>query len=578
MAGLADATGLGLAPWRENLLLRELEATMRTLAARVLSYGNTQALLEAREGIGALIETLSEDTSSEVLSRRAIEALATLFRASDGHPPAAFARLAVNALEDALTVAYGEMAGAGEPAVVTHGAAALPGRIREVVVEVGPTIGLGDELLFAAALAERGEAAPGVSLRVSSRRPALWSWSDRAGPLPAPPPLGGIDHLVSLTPAERRRAAYLRLDFLDGPPGSPAYIGPTDVAYGGSWAMGRARGQIERPREDLRHVFRYPESLPECRWLEARWAAGRLMPPGAGGAGDAGGGGGAGMTAGTRVGVGDAGGGAAPARLVLQVLTAKPSLMFPPGFYVRTIEEMRGRYGAAIEVRLLPAPSTADAPIVATAAHALVAAFGTASVEVAEPMSLEEVIGTVRGADLVLGPDSFTTHVADLYRVPQVVIAHHEHRAWATPFRPRVDVHQSRSGVVALSDQAATAGASLLAARRGPLTDEQSRAAGEWRTRMGGVDGWVRGCLHGERTTDADGDAFSRAAAVQVLLAGNPSLRTEALRLGEHLPPARLDPGRYDDREEAAHALVRWYHRLTTTKLSGVLLACHAER
>ena len=560
-SALAANRTLDIAPWREHLVLRELAATMATLSSRVLSYGNREALLEAGSDMQVLLDQLAAPGGGgAIISSQAVESLRSLLGSMRGASPAAFARVALTPVEDALAVAYVEMRGDGERGVVSYGQRRLPLRSADrILIEVGPTIGLGDELLFACAVAERAASAPYVGVLASTRRHQLWSLHSGFSKIALPPPLGVVDELARLAPDARRRTAVARLDFLPGPTGSPAYVGPGDVAYGGYWTMGPAEGQFVEPRAGVRHVWRYPGSLPQCRWFEARWAAGRIVP-------------------GSR----PAGPSAEPARhsvdrprVVLQVLTAKPSLMFPPRFYVRVLDALRRSFDDDFVVEVLPAPSAADSAAVANAVACLRAALGEDRVEACPATGLEGVVAAVRAADLLIGPDSFTTHVADLLRVPQVVIAHHEHAAWITPFRPRITVHPSRAGVDALVDSVGGFAAALLHATRGMDRAELSDVAAEWVTRLGTVDGWVRDFLHEPGTVEAE-LPLPDMSAVGRLVAASPLLRTKSLELGERSPATRVDLSAYEHPDEAAAAVVRWHHRMTTTKLSGLLLASHA--
>jgi hypothetical protein len=563
-SGAAPSEELDLTPWREHLVLRELVATMATLTSRVLSYGNREALREAGSAMEDLLSLLAQPGGcGSLISLPAVETLLVLLKALQDVTPATFAKLALSSVDESLAVAYADMKSESERVEMAYGGRHLPHRsVEEVLVEVGPTIGLGDELLFASAIAERVASAPHVKITASSRRRDLWNIHRGFSTIAARPPLGLTADLVGRSSAERRRTGVVRLDFLPATSGAPPYVGPSDVAYGGTWTMGKGQGEFVEPREAVHHVWRYPDALPPCRWLESRWAAGRIVP-------------------GSQLDVEPLEPvrrvrGRAP-RVVLQVLTAKPSLMFPPRFYVRALEPLCQELGGDVHIRLLPAPSDADSTAVANASAALAGAFGAGSVEIVPCDGLDAVIAEIRQADLLIGPDSFPTHVADLFRVPQVVIGHHEHVPWITPLRPRITLHPSRAGVDALVGSVGSAAWALLEATTGRLDAAARLGSHDWSTQLGALDGWVRSFLHDPRSVEPGSAPVAAVGALGPRLASEPWARMSAIRVSERVPATRLDISRYEHDEDAGAAVVRWYHRLATTKLSGLLVASHVD-
>ncbi len=296
----------------------------------------------------------------------------------------------------------------------------IPDSIEELVIAVGATIGVGDELLLAQAINERARSVNGVKLKVSSRQSSMWQ---RVGDVCEPiedPPRGAIDYLDSLTEAERAKTGFLYLDFLESDPSSQPYVGPSGLAFAARWYMGSYYGDVSSLTDLKRYFLRYPEGLPESRWLECLWLTGQIFPT---------------INKPTeqqttkRAGNGRR-------RLALQVLTAKQELMLPPDFYAAVFHQLEERLPDAVDIAIMMAPSPRSREIGRQIGNRLAQVIGNKRVIITEDLRIVQVIDFLGESDLLFGPDTFTNHAAALLNLPQVVMVRPEHLPWITPGMP----------------------------------------------------------------------------------------------------------------------------------------------
>src|SRR5690606_31459563 len=90
-------------------------------------------------------------------------------------------------------------------------------QLLQLVVSVGPTIGLGDEFILARSLLERA-ADVGAQIHVETRRFDLWNCLQ--GPVMplGPPPFAGPRFINAMPPDVAARTGYIFADFLGSDP------------------------------------------------------------------------------------------------------------------------------------------------------------------------------------------------------------------------------------------------------------------------------------------------------------------------------------------------------------------------
>ncbi|MBD2896929.1 hypothetical protein amrb99_58810 [Actinomadura sp. RB99] len=552
---MTTAEDLSPVRWSEYVRVRELHGILHSLANRPLSAGNQSAVRSAQKKIGALLAELAAESSADSLMQpEVLSVLMPVLGAAGGDMPMTAARSVVGSVGAALR---GSFPVAPEP--ICHVARLDPASVRRLVVQMGPTIGLGDELLLARALAERA-AATGVSVEVASERPGLWTWYEGARPVEDSGCVAALRRVAELPAAERARTAYLHIDF-DAAPGEAVYIGPPGLAFAGHWSMQGARGRLLDPSDQITYSLRYPDGLPESRWLESRWMAGRVLP---GGAGDR---------------PVTAPGGAWRAarmprrgRVVLQVLTSKPSLMLPAQLYAKIVARLAATTNAVTEVRLLSAPDQVGRDVVARAADAIRDGSPVQAVTVEAGTDLAHTFASVRDAEVFLGPDTFTAHVAALAGVPQVSMSLPEHAAWRSVAAPTVTVPL-------VGDQGTTArrvvqaASAMLSTSRTEALDHQ---AATWAERIARIDDAVCRYLHDEDPGGLQPLAEEIKPAHDTVTVLTRATPTDAAWLTDDLPampPPAAESAHYHRPADLANAMVRWYRGIAASNLSGLLLA-----
>ena len=536
-----------IGPWGELALTREMYGILQSLDSRPFSKGHDGAVHQAKKQLKALGAELSRLPRGMLTESRAT-ILRLFIDSLDDLPPEVVARTLVSSLHQVLA--------AGEDGDQPCTYAGPPPRVEldQVVVAVGPTIGLGDEFLIARALAERAGDLGGTKLLVSSNNLDLWKClAATVGELP-PPPFGGYTYLDSLPADTRARTGYLYFDFLISDPSPEPYGGPAGIGYAGRWYMGNQQSEFVHPPAGMRYRYRYPDGLPACRWLESRWIASRVLPgdtdrsdPGA-------------WPAPPAAPTGD--------RVVLQALTAKPELIFPPEFY-RQVFATVATERPELTVELIPSPTAGGQAIAGEIADAVASVLPPRRVLLPEPMTLHGVHQRLREASVLFGPDTFSAHLAADLGVPQVTVSVAPHRAWVTLGAPCLGVPAELPQRALAAACAARIVAVLAARRAGP---ELAGAATGLRRGLAAVDRLVKAYLHQGRVPDpaelvdrvVDTTVrYGRAAAALAPLPG----------FAPGGPAARFDPGVYREPEDAARALVRWYHQVGLSDVVGLATA-----
>jgi hypothetical protein len=536
--------------WVEYGICREIFGIVQHVASRPLSKGHDGALHNARFQLRDACQQLDQIDRS-ILSPTLFALIRTLVQQPEQIPLEVIARTLVGSLGSLLSQNVDP--GTECPCCFVDPPGDLS--LERLVVAVGPTIGLGDEVLAARALVERVRAFTGMSIHVSTHHFDLWkSLQGPVCPLP-PPPLGAFGYLDSLSPAERQRTAFLYADFLNTDLSPYPYSGPSGIAYGGRWSMGAEECDFVDLTKNLRHCSRYPDGLPACRWLEARWMAGRVLP---------------GRSVATPPLKSPSAERRRPRkRIIVQTLTAKPRLTFPPEFYrrifLRVIESIPD-----LELEIIPNPTSKGQALVMELLDALKDVVPSAVIPAPGATSLSEVFERLAGSDLLFGPDTFTSHWAAVLGLPQVTVSLPEHAAWRTIESPCLSVVADRPQAE-LVDPCARRIVALL--QIDELLDEPRFVSGS-------LD-WRRSVTQLERTVEQylQSGLFDQSQTVTELirhvehlyltLAPEIGRRT---KIGTTPAPLRsLDLAVFNDLEDRARVLARWYHAVQLTETAAIL-------
>ena len=427
--------------------------------------------------------------------------------------------------------------------------------LERLVVAMGPTIGLGDEVLAARALVERAQAVTGVSIHVSTHNFDLWKClQGPVSPLPAPP-LGAFHYLDSLSPAERKRTGFVFVDFLITDVSPDPYFGPPGIAYGGRWSMGAADCDFLDLTRNLRHRSRYPDGLPASRWLEARWMAGRVLH---------------GNPAAERGLEPRSAGPRGPRRrVVLQALTAKPRLTFPNEFYCDIFSRVV-RAVPDFELQMIPNPTQQGQALVLELMDSLADVVPSVAIPAPEVNSLSGVFQRLAQSDLLFGPDTLTSHLAALMGLPQVTISLPEHQAWRTIESPCLSVVADRPKEE-LIDACARGIVAFL--KIDDLRDEARIASGsrDWRESIERVEHMVAHYLHSGSFHQPPGAAELIGHIQQLYGQIAPEIGRWTGNEAAQAPLASLDLSVFDHFEDRARALVRWYRAVQLTETAAIL-------
>lgn len=531
------------------LLCREAYGILQGLAMRPLSEGDDGALLSALVALRTIEEKLADIGTGD----HQLTALRFFIGQIDRLPPTMIARTLVRSLESRLLSITGS--DVEFPQAFTS-PAVTPRSLEKLVVQVGPTIGVGDETLLARAWLERAQHM-GVRLAVCTRRPDLWvGLEGEVGVLP-PPPFGAIQHLSACTQSELNDIGYLFADFLrsDPCPSSLAAVGQVRMA--GRWFMGAMEGDLTDVPAEMRYVLHYPQHLPACRWLECRWAAAQFLPR-------------------------SQGAGILKSRmwreptprsdfLLLQTLTSKPELMLPSAFYRDVFMRAYGVLGRSFKIEVLPAPTHKGQAIVVETVSALQRTIGKEWVHHPPSMRLDEIYGRVASSALLFGIDTFSSHFAAQAGTPQITIHLPEHTPWLSVGAPCFSITNTpdRRHLMTQCAYRLAATLNLIFSQTGRNIADAGVA---WRALMRTIDHSVLGIIQGNPPPVEYLQEQVVAAQRLYLEHATEVGRVMGLAWPARLPAfCRFNALVYDNEIEAGAAVARWYQAIAISEVSAAL-------
>lgn len=535
---------------------RDAYGHLQSLAMRPRSEGNAAAIDHAVASIRQILEVL-QASPDPIIPADVVQLSRRLFTTRSRMRPEMAARTLLSTFEWALRALPDPNEGL-PLSFAPVGDRAPP--ISEAVVQVGPTIGVGDELLIARALSERVAELGGIPLRVSSSRPDLWQCLAVAPDVLGPPPFGAVRHIEHLNQERARTSASLFVDFLRSDPcvGLPA----AECAISARWFMGTAEADYVCRALGQQGRLEPPRGLPKSRWLESRWFAGHLLP-------------GARRSPGSTLWANVVQRRAAtdPFRIVLQTLTTKPQLLYPASFYASILADLRRQLDVPVRVDIVPCPRSGVHPLVDAVTRAVRRAIGEENVRTHSAMSLTAVAELVHQADVVFGPDTFSSHLAALLGVPQVSFLLPQHVPWLTlgaaafavPARP---LAEGMEGLAAHWLRVVA----LVSANSDP---NLAQVASEWRSLLRRVDAGITAFLRSDDPAFANGltPEIQRVNAIYKEHRAS-VLGDLGLEVGQaSLQLAAFEPAFYVDARDRALSIARWYHAMGISELSSIFAA-----
>ena len=288
--------------------------------------------------------------------------------------------------------------------------------LERIVVSVGPTIGLGDELILAKALIEKASHS-NIPIHVETRRFALWNYHKYQVDFVGIPPSGVFAYLAKLDDESLLKTGYLYVDFLTSDPTPVPRFKLDSLAFSGRWIFGNATAKITDPRIKTIHTFEYPRKMPLSRTMQCDWVAGRILTEAKPSATDI-------STAENKTPH------SGKKCLLLQVLTSKPELILSPEFYQTCFSEIETLLDNDFYVKVIAGPTASARKINQSVCDALAEVIQIERVELCRTESLDRVVTMVAEADLLVGPDTFTSHLAAHFNIPQITFFLPHHHAW----------------------------------------------------------------------------------------------------------------------------------------------------
>jgi len=544
--------------YSEFFISLELYGHLLSLATRPLSEGNDIAVKEAKNAINACIDQLSLGDYL-IISDKQIEMIKNLLAISDVIPLQNIARTVISSLHQILKFQKQE---SSHWPVLYKTNFKKNDNLQKIVISIGPTIGLGDEFILAKALTRRAKQC-NISIHVETRRFELWNCFDCHVQYIGKPPTATFDYLNSLSSEELRKTGYIYADFLTSDPTDiPLYM-PEHLAFSGRWIFGNASGIFVDPRIKRVFSFRYPQDMPLSRKMQCDWMAGKFcinVYPEA-----------SKSTSGNLNVVINHG---KEKNILLQVLTSKPQLIFNSDFYLQCFNDLQNLTGKKFIVTVLAGPTERSRKITNSVYNTLRTSLPTSRVVKLQPANLSGVLETVKNADLLFGPDTFTSHIAAMFGVPQVTIHLPEHHAWINS--------ASQGFFLSLNGQkqdlaaAAVRRIAFLLGRYQRLSDSPMfELSQSWKRNFRQLGTIIRQYMYGISTVDPN--EISRVVMqISLILKRSEWIMEKSLGIKhsyieEQYSKLNLDVHFSKEESGSIQKIACWYHNLGSTDLSGVL-------
>jgi hypothetical protein len=529
----------------ELLLGRELYGHLLTLAWRPMSTGNDVAVSKGWELVRLLLSRIRK-VKGVIFTDTRLELIESILDEDGALSGEDGARIVVSALAKLVSVPF------TRNYTDLYDEEWWPAQdLDRVIVSVGPTIGIGDELLMARALV--GKLAPaGVTLEVESERADLWTMLEPRILSLGAPPLGAHLRIIKLAHEARARTMVLRADFLPSDPSPRPWYMPPGLAVTAGWTFGNCTATAVDSINCCVRNIQYPPGLPESRVLESQWVVTRLLQ-------------GVGSTS-------EKSPVAAPCKrpprgskpsVFFHVLTSKPELMLDPEFYAGVFSSLRSRLGWLPDITLLGGPTPSTLAICDSVANAVSATVPGINLKITRSLEFSGIRQELERASLSFGPDTFTGHVAAMKHIPQVTLQLTQHHAWINPGTPSfiVPLLSDSREVISMATELLVF---VLQAANGELSPRWSEWGAEWRSYMAVINKFVEMETREKpvESTLEVGNALDRLHSLAKATPEPLIERTNQL-------PSRVELSRYASPFDAWRAVVRWYIKMATSNASA---------
>lgn len=534
-------------------MCRELFGFLLTLATRPFSDGNDIALLENKRVTNTLVSKL-EKSPRRLLSDRHLRLIRSILNLADTIPIQSVAGTITGALSDLLSGLSADYLG-----LSVQYNEKLPSikEINRIVISIGPTIGVGDEILIAKALVERIQA-DDIAVYVETRRFGIWEWQHKRFTFIGEPPLSCIEYIDSLSSDSRRKTGYIYADFLKSDPTQAPFVVPKDIAFSGRWIFGNASGVAVYPDKKAAYEFKYPDTMPLNRNIECSWIVSKFIPcmDTNGFCSE--------YTPPVRTYVRDK-------SVLVQVLTSKPRLILPGSFYKKCFEEVLRLTTKDMRIKVLAGPTDQSKKITSSIYKSLLEIMPSSRLMFLEISNLAGIIDELDNASLLFGPDTFTGHSAAIKGLPQVTIHLPEHWPWLNSLTPSFYIPLQQD-----MDKVAEIAAKRIAfilekfPFKGDVINEISETASEWRVLFRQINTFIKKYIYGSNTLDLRevNDLIKRICGI----AENVHSRIETAEfINPHNYQSLLNFSLINqDYDTAMSTLIDWYHSLGSSDLSGI--------
>lgn len=383
-----------------------------SLSTRPMSEGNDIAIKDAVDEIQSCANHICKQ-GNNLIPVPIIEIIRNMLEMSDMIPVRNLAQVVTGSVSKILLGLDSECS--AWPVAPPHGYAPQKD-LERIVVSVGPTIGLGDELILAKALIEKA-GSNNVAIHVETRRFALWNYHKIDVEHLGPPPSSIFHCLDKLSPASLQKTGYLYVDFLSSDPADIPNFKFESLAFTGRWIFGNATAKIAQFKSKTVYVFKYPNQMPGSRALQCDWISGSILDTDE-------------ITNFNNTVKREKTARPRRKKILLQMLTSKPELILSPSFYQTCFSDVKKIIHDDFTVEIISGPTESTRKINQAVCDALAKVTTTGHVRLSGIRSLDRVVNAVKEADLLVGPDTFTAHIAAHLNTPQITFFLPQHHSW----------------------------------------------------------------------------------------------------------------------------------------------------